>query len=423
MKFANIIYNKRNDRLTIGDDMQLLGIENLYKYMGIDYNEVIRIEFSELSTYDGEYVILPISFPFLGYTKDNIITKFSDKIIPVFLGFCILTSTLTDIDIAYLKKYEPIGCRDVYTLNNLRSNGIQSYLNTCMTLCFPKVRDSLNHSKKIIYCVDISEKLKSYIPKELLPRCKFVSHNFYTTEFDSTPEELCKKRYQEYIDNAELVITDRLHAGLPCAAAGIPVIFAKDKYSWRFTGIDRFLNIYDENQFENINWNPDPYDFEDLKEKVLEISSSRVWESYNKYKKLYDLSWYFENMNRRPYYIEFLDSTYNFLKKNYTLDSHFNYILWGVSQTASEINKYINENYKNAKLIGVIDRKKRISFCGINSEDKNEVIKKYDNNTIIFVTVAAAIKESNSFFNEHKIKNYFQCCEDGMENKLDRGNL
>ena len=35
MKFANIIYTKRNDRLTIGDDMQLLAIENLYKYMGI----------------------------------------------------------------------------------------------------------------------------------------------------------------------------------------------------------------------------------------------------------------------------------------------------------------------------------------------------------------------------------------------------
>ena len=33
MKFANIVYNRRNDRLNLGDDYQLLAIENLYNYM------------------------------------------------------------------------------------------------------------------------------------------------------------------------------------------------------------------------------------------------------------------------------------------------------------------------------------------------------------------------------------------------------
>ena len=70
----------RKGRCTIGDDMQLLAIENLYKYMGIDYNEVVRIPFSELSTYSGEYVILPLSFPFYGYSNGINITNFSPKI-------------------------------------------------------------------------------------------------------------------------------------------------------------------------------------------------------------------------------------------------------------------------------------------------------------------------------------------------------
>ena len=67
MKFANIIMT-REGRCTIGDDIQLLAIENLYNYMGIDYKEVVRIPFNQLSTYDGEYVVLPISFPLYGYS-------------------------------------------------------------------------------------------------------------------------------------------------------------------------------------------------------------------------------------------------------------------------------------------------------------------------------------------------------------------
>ena len=75
MKFANIVMT-RNGRCTIGDDIQLLAIENLYRYMGIDYNEVVRIPFNELATYDGDYVVLPISFPLHGYSHDAVITQY-----------------------------------------------------------------------------------------------------------------------------------------------------------------------------------------------------------------------------------------------------------------------------------------------------------------------------------------------------------
>lgn len=83
MKFANIIYNKRNQRLTIGDDVQLLSVENLYHYMGVDYSEVVRISLDECWDYDGEDVVLPISFPLLSYHGTDI-TCFSPKIHPVF---------------------------------------------------------------------------------------------------------------------------------------------------------------------------------------------------------------------------------------------------------------------------------------------------------------------------------------------------
>lgn len=167
MKFANIIYSQRKDGLTIGDDMQLLGIENLYKYMNINYNDVIRIEFSKLQKYKGPTVILPISFPLLNYNNDNLITCFSPKIVPVFWGFCILADTYSDDDVKYLKKYEPTGCRDQYTYKNMIKHGISAYINTCMTIGLPtSVTPQMLENRTKIFCIDGNGKLKSYIPDE-----------------------------------------------------------------------------------------------------------------------------------------------------------------------------------------------------------------------------------------------------------------
>ena len=168
MKFANIIMDRKG-RCTVGDDIQLLAIEDLYKYMGIDYDNVVRIPFSHLSTYDGEYVILPLSFPFYGYSNRNNITNFSPRIIPVFLGFATMVQNYSPTDIEYLRRYEPIGCRDQYTMNALRSNGIDAYLNGCLTATLPKKRNGFDDKKKV-FCVDIPESFHKYIPKDILAK-------------------------------------------------------------------------------------------------------------------------------------------------------------------------------------------------------------------------------------------------------------
>ena len=67
MKYANILFDgNRRSSVNIGDDMQLVAVENLYKEMGIDYADVIRIGLSQLSSYDGEYVVLPVSCTGIG---------------------------------------------------------------------------------------------------------------------------------------------------------------------------------------------------------------------------------------------------------------------------------------------------------------------------------------------------------------------
>ena len=228
MKFANIIMT-REGRCTIGDDIQLLAIENLYNYMGIDYKEVVRIPFNQLSTYDGEYVVLPISFPLYGYSHDTAITQYSDKIIPVFLGMAILTNTLSENEVVYLKKFQPIGCRDQYTMDVLRRYGIVSYLNGCMTATLPRRKPLYSEKYNKIFCVDVPDSLKDMIPKEVLDDCIFCNHVYLTSECPDGTEAKAKEIYNRYKDEAKLIITTRLHAALPCAAMGIPVVLAKNQ--------------------------------------------------------------------------------------------------------------------------------------------------------------------------------------------------
>ena len=77
MKFANLALDSDKKMENIGDWVQIFAIENLFEYMNIKKNEIVHIKISELSTYDGEYVILPINYPLYGYYH------LSYKIIPV----------------------------------------------------------------------------------------------------------------------------------------------------------------------------------------------------------------------------------------------------------------------------------------------------------------------------------------------------
>ena len=417
MKYGNIIYENRYDRMNLGDDIQLLSIENLYNQMGIDYKDVIRVNYRELATYDGEYVILPISFPMLSYTHEQYVTKFSPKIIPVFLGVCILKDTFSEEEIAYLKKWEPIGCRDLYTLNNLRKYGIEAYLNGCMTLSFPRRSNSIKGDT--IYAVDISDSLKEIIPKEIRENANFVSQTFYISDIgELTPEEFARQMYQKYIDKAKLVITTRLHAALPCIAAGIPTVFLKEEYSYRFVGIDAVVPIYYKDTFEQIDWNPKPMDIEYHKKEILDIASNRLKEAYKKYSSIYNLSERLENKIRPKYHIEYIDNTKEEISLKWTVEENQEFILWGLTQTTELIYNWISDNYPNAKLKGVIDKTKRVNFCNVTVTCPKEEIK-IQEDTYVLVCTSSAIQESRNFCKKKGIKNLYQCCADGIVHKKD----
>ena len=120
----------------------------------------------------------------------------------------------------YLKKKEPIGCRDQMTMNRLRENGIDSFYSRCLTLTFPKRQVEPKEGWNII--VDAQH---LPIHDKILNRSIIVSHKVP----NNLPENM-KFIYARYLINlykesARLIVTTRLHCALPCIAMGIPVIF------------------------------------------------------------------------------------------------------------------------------------------------------------------------------------------------------
>lgn len=392
MKFANIFFDgNRKSSINIGDDLQLIAIENLYKKMGINYNEVIRIGLSQLATYDGEYVILPVSFPLYGYREELYITMFSPKIIPVFLGISIMSGNISEEEVIYLRRFEPIGCRDYYTVELLRKKNICAYLNGCMTATLPHADSRKGND---VYLVDIPQKYHSYIPQDLLKNAIITSQILHDCD---KPENAVKERLKDYANNARLVITTRLHCAWPCLALGIPVILMKDRFSFRFTALSRLLHVYTEDEFETINWNPSPVEYEPLKNAIINNAIERILAAHDKYSHMFDISQFYETDTlMHPIFVEHYDNVVLDIQERFRKDEEILYAIWGITQKADMICTYMKNNYKNSRLVAVYDRNKKVNFHGIKSTQDTNMLTQPD--VFVFVTAATANEAAIQLF-------------------------
>lgn len=394
MKFGNL-YADGKVWKNIGDDMMIFSIFNLYRHMGIDLNDVARIPVSALRTYDGEDVLLPINFPFYG------LFRLSPKIHPVFLATSVLHESVAEY--MELKKYEPIGCRDIYTYHTLKKAGIDVYLNGCMTITLP--RQELPQGRDRVFFIDVPNELKPFIPAELLGNAEFDTQNYFDESALAADEKFTYARYKRYIKEAKLVVTSRLHCALPCAAAGIPTIITCQKKSFRFHWLENIMPIYTQDNFDEIDWNPPPLEFEAQKNDLLDHAASRVWAEYHRLvsrPKIYSL-YYNERDDYSP------ESTRNvmaYLEKNWERDGEYRYILWGVTQTAELIYDHITKHYPGAKLAGMIDLYHKQEFHGITTGGL-ELLK--NNDAPVFVTVESANEDALRLFAEMGISDYEIC--------------
>jgi hypothetical protein len=278
MKYGLLKYDENKRFFNVGDNIQSLAAKQFLPKVDILLNR------EKLADYKGEKVKLIMN----GWFTHNIHNWIpSEDISPIFVSFHINNTAapamLSEKGIAYLKKHEPIGCRDQFTVDTLKAKGIEAYFTGCLTLTLDsyKVDDSQRDDKvyivdplysyprpeKIFYNAKATIKniingtafqlnkknkhLKKFIDTQLLESAIFINQeppsNTYTHgEKFEMAEDLLRKYAK-----AKLVITSRIHCALPCLAMGTPVIFVNgfDSFvdSCRFDGILELFNRIDIN--------------------------------------------------------------------------------------------------------------------------------------------------------------------------------
>lgn len=278
MKYGLLTYDENERFFNVGDNIQSLAAKQFLPKV----DEFLNRE--KLADYKGENINLIMN----GWFSHNVSNWIpANSINPLFVSFHLNNTAaphmLSDKGIAYLKKHQPIGCRDKFTADTLKEKGIDAYFTGCLTLTLDsyKVNDSergddiyivdplYNYPRpqKVFYNLKTTIKsvlngkvfqlkkkekhINKFIAKEVLNKAIFINQeppaNKYTDEEKFKMAEDLLNKYAK----AKLVITSRIHCALPCLALGTPVIFVNgfDSFvdSCRFDGILELFNRIDVN--------------------------------------------------------------------------------------------------------------------------------------------------------------------------------
>lgn len=413
MKYANITMEKKyQDEGNLGDYVQFIAIDYLYKLMGVSETEIIRIEYWDLIDYDGEECILPINFFYFNPSKDGRPFILSPKIHPVYLGLH-LPGNISDVQGRYFYDNKPIGCRDENTYKllmssfekarfsstdtiarhlNMRCDDI--YLQGCITACFPKRSNGIYEE---IYLIDIPNSIEDMLPKEITKNAKKMTQLLY----DKLEEEVNRKGVktaQEYVENrlelyrntAKLIITSRMHCAVPCLAMGIPVVFIVPAISPRYMWMEKLIRIYTYDEIDIIDWNISPIEYEEYKEILIKNAMSRIKGKNNKLliSKVHD--WYMARDKKECYSGYGIGLLYKYADLNWEKNDKIEYILWGITATTEEVYSWINKNYPNAVLMGVIDEYRDLIFHGKETM-RSSCVEKYSNCYFVGTGTSASI--------------------------------
>jgi hypothetical protein len=203
---------------------------------------------------------------------------------PFFFSFHIAANAKTTLcspeSIQYLKKHEPIGCRDRGTMAILQRQGVDAFYSKCISLTFDK--RAIEPENGTVFIVGLSKAAGSVVPRSILKGAVIVEQPKLRLPSLSGEirERLAEHLLDTYAKRASLVITSKIHCAMPCIAMGIPVVFLYDRGnkgdyrveiindlvginsvrgSWLFRKLlNRFLG-------KKINWSPDPVDLEEEK--------------------------------------------------------------------------------------------------------------------------------------------------------------
>lgn len=409
--------------VNIGDAAELLAIDRLYQHMGI--TDIISVGEGcyETDGYSGEYVVVPVNAAVVPDGMCYNMLHFLDRIIPVYLGLALMNLNVSEEQLDYLKRFEPIGCRDERTMCFLREKGISAYLFGCIVATYPKTDIPLGQ-RKTVFFVDVPKSIVSHIPAEIRSKITFFDHEFNET-LETWGTDSGKSRawdtIQKYKTEARLIVTSRFHAAVLGLALGIPTIVTLENRSFKWSWLEKYLPIYTPDRFNEIDWKLDSVDFEPVKEQMITVAKRRIRETYEKYADLYSLSYLHENSMRcdEPNLLYYTSALME-VKRRWEEIPERSYILWGTAENARRIYQYITEKYPEAELIKVYDYySPRKEFHGITTVVPTIDECLADKDIFTIVTSNSAKGMAEDLFNQigKEMRKYIQCSLDFLSNE------
>lgn len=338
----------------MGDSAKAFAILNAYKALGVPDSAIAFIDVCDLQTYDKEYVLFPLSTINQGTCIPPI--PYSPKIIPVPIGMTFASKNLEDSALDYLRRIEPVGCRDEYSLHYLRAQGVRAYLSGCMTMTLPQRTNQPTSPK--IFLIDVPQSLIPFIPPHIMQHAEYVTHAVDLADRPMRREEAieCHRRgmelFQRYEDEATLIVSSRLHGVAPSLARGIPVIFATENISHRFSWIDRYVPVYTPDMFHEIDWSPSVVEYSAYKSKIIELFFSQINRVREQYDLMYEVSEWYENRTKSRYASHYYDIASSLKGK---VAEDFKYVIWGCGLTGESLWEVLQELFPHARLVAAID--------------------------------------------------------------------
>lgn len=325
-----LIYETHNNLINIGDYIQSLAAKQFLN------NPIQYVSREKLDEYKGDHLNLIMNGWFL-HNPTN--WPPSENIHPIFVAFHINSSALEMLSKKdsgeYFKKNEPIGCRDRYTVELLKKEGVQAYFTGCLTLTLGETYSDNNKNNKIYFVdpfipdvsglsalckawkilINISElktvkiinskkRLSGFSLTNLvntinfvnmytglfsvaeLESAEYVDHLYLPNQFFSEDEKFKEaERLLKNYAQAGLVITSRIHCALPCLAVETPVLYTDDfdKTEISSCRLDGLLELFTKVQFSGTKMVNS-----ELSGKKVVVDGKVTFKNKNLYKKLKD---------------------------------------------------------------------------------------------------------------------------------------
>jgi hypothetical protein len=168
-----------------------------------------------------------------------------DWITPMYISMHIHEPSLLQKDvIAHLKKYEPIGCRDLSTKKLLEQHGVTAYFSGCVTMIF-NIKDeqlgfvqTVDYSKNILH---IDPPARIATTPEVITKSQHHTNGATLTNIIQSVQDLIN--YMSAIK----VVTLRLHMWLPLACNDCNVVLMNNSTKKEFVNGDK------DNAYQSVN--------------------------------------------------------------------------------------------------------------------------------------------------------------------------